>query len=595
MHDEICGSVVPEPRQERRGKAPCALPPAERKPIHLSFLLMATIVFFAGGTFTPAFSFGSTGESSWSFYGNYDYSQNDDVEDAGFGHSPDADRKQKNENQSEKSRIAEQREKFEQDVPDPRQRFDSYDVNDPEYSEYLTKFTYVLYYGGFDSKVSNAILSVEPTLLITNYDAISPEMRNEFAKNNVTVVAYLPIHWTDRPIDAVLQEARSLLEDGADGLFIDEAASVSTDWEFWYHGRIYETAKEFDEDAVVIINPGSGSIAERSMQVADIICFEHEWRDIASLSWASDYPGWRFMGISSNEFVRVMGYHVGADSARDDLDEARSLNIAYHYSADHYIWLPSWLDVYGGIATSLHPVGDYIDLDLSPVARPPDAKPDEVEDSSQQPELPEEMPDTVGDENQNDTSTEPDTPVNVPERPDPADDEATGANKPPKARAGDDQFIEVAESPVTVHLDGKASSDPDSKDHRLSFSWKQIEGPKVELHESDSKASFLVDPALVVESDVEFGFELTASDVDNAEDSDSVSVVASIKKVSPEGREDGDIDNATNAETEPAEDDKKADPPKDVPKESNSTKTASEVEILAKDESGSNSTAPAPE
>ena len=169
MHDEICGSVVPEPRQEHKGKRSSTLPSSKRKPIHLSFLLMAATVLFVGGTFAPAFSVGSTGESSWSFYGNYDYSRNDNVEDADPGYSPDADKKQKNENQGEKSRIAEQREKLEQD-PGSRQRFESYDVNDPEYSEYLAKFTYVLYYGGFDSKVSNAILAVEPTLLITNYE-----------------------------------------------------------------------------------------------------------------------------------------------------------------------------------------------------------------------------------------------------------------------------------------------------------------------------------------------------------------------------------------------------------------------------------------
>ncbi len=41
------------------------------------------------------------------------------------------------------------------------------------------------------------------------------------------------------------------------------------------------------------------------------------------------------------------------------------MNIAYHYSADHYISLPPWLDVYGGIAGSPHPVSDYSqELDL---------------------------------------------------------------------------------------------------------------------------------------------------------------------------------------------------------------------------------------
>jgi hypothetical protein len=556
--------------------------------------LVATVIFIAAGIVAPAFSFGAASASSWSFYGNYDYSQDGDAADTGRpGHSRDAEViKERDEDQSEKTRFAQQRERIERDVePGSEQRFDSYDVNDPEYSEYLSKFTYVLYYGGFDSRVRDAILAVEPTLLVTNYDAVSPEMRNEFAKNNITVIAYLPIHWTDTPIDVTLEKARSLLEDGADGLFIDEAATVSTDWEFWYHGRIYETAKEFDKDAVVIINPGSASIAERAMQVADIICFEHEWRDIAQLNWASDYPGWRFMGISSNEFVKVMGYHVGDGSARDDLEEARSLNIAYHYSADHYIWLPPWLDVYGGVAAALHPVGDYVGLDLSPVARPPGEQ-----EESARPEPPEEeetTPDDMPSEQEdNEVPAEPKTPAVEPEEPEGGED-SSGANKPPRARAGDDQYIEVAETPVTVHLDGSASSDADSKDRQLSFSWQQTDGPRIELDETDSAASFTIDPSMVAESDVRFDFELTVSDTDGADDADSISVTASGIEASPDKPKSRDNDNATGTEAEPVDGgkDEAVRSPRDLSDESNSTNTATEADVSSKEESrSSNST-----
>jgi hypothetical protein len=251
----------------------------------------------------------------------------------------------------------------------PKDKEQKYDPTaDLSYYNNLTHYSYVLYYGQFDDSITTSILSAKPTLLITNYYAIDQESRKLFAANNITVIAYLPIAWTHRDIDSTLDEVRRLLDDGADGIFVDEAVTVSNDWELWYHGQIYQLVKDFGKEKIVIINPGTAFINEKSMLVADIICFEHDWRNFADVEWANDYPGWRFMGISSNEFHKVMGYDVDKASARSDLEEARHMNIAYHYSADHYIWLPPWLDIYSGIAGSPHPVSDYSqDLDLDSI------------------------------------------------------------------------------------------------------------------------------------------------------------------------------------------------------------------------------------
>lgn len=245
-----------------------------------------------------------------------------------------------------------------------------YDPQDPDYYANLTKFSYVLYYGAFTDEIAAHILSVKPTLLITNYYAMNADIRSEFGKNNVSIIAYVPIQWTQRDLGSALTEIDQLLKDGADGIFVDEASTVSNEWELWYQYQIYDAVKRIDDEKIVVINPGTTSLSEDAMLVADIICFEHEWRNIKNVEWMSRYPGWRYMGISSNEFVKVMGYHVNEQTAKQDLDEARSLNIAYQYSADHYIWLPPWLDVYGGHHNSIHPISPYVELGLSSQERP---------------------------------------------------------------------------------------------------------------------------------------------------------------------------------------------------------------------------------
>jgi hypothetical protein len=245
-----------------------------------------------------------------------------------------------------------------------------YDPSDPSYKANLTKFSYILYYGSFTDQITSHILSASPTLLITNYYAMNSDIRSDFGRNNVSIIAYVPIQWTQRDLGSALAEINQLLDDGADGIFIDEASTVSNDWELWYHYQLFDAVKRAGDEKIVVINPGTVSLSEDAMLVSDIICFEHDWRNIKNVEWMSNYPGWRFMAISSNEFVNVMGYHVNAQTARQDLDEARLLNIAYQYSADHYIWLPPWLDVYGGHSNSLHPTSPYIELDLASPERP---------------------------------------------------------------------------------------------------------------------------------------------------------------------------------------------------------------------------------
>jgi hypothetical protein len=599
------------------------MPPACRtlkSSVRTALLLFTLVGICAGGIF-PALSSNNAAASSWSYYGNFDYTrQKSDAGNLDYSSPPQTDASRERggaEQEIDKDSVS-QSDRREQNrsnnapTTNIERHFDSYDVTDPKYADYLTRFKYVLYYGGFDSNVKEAIIAVKPTLLVTNYQAIDQEMRSEFAENDITVIAYLPIHWTDRSLDSTLQEAKQLLRDGADGLFIDEAATVSSDWEFWYHGRIYETAKEFDKNSVVIINPGSASISERAMEVSDIICFEHEWRDIASLEWASDYPGWRFMGISSNEFVKVMGYNVGSGSAQSDLDEARSLNIAYHYSADHYIWLPPWLDVYGGIAMSLHPVSDHVDLELNPVASPPDASlPDDTNDEP--PLIEPEVPDTKASE-ANDTSE--DEKDDSPKNEEPVgghdsnedDDHDTGSdpiepsdeNEAPRARAGQDQSVTISdEEAQTVQLDATASGDPDSDN--LSFSWEQIEGPEVSLAGTKSEvASFVLEHLLFTESSkLEFKFRLTVTDTNGAKDSDSVVILASLGEQMPKEVEDieendRDAYNATESEPEPLKTDlaeENVEEPPDARRAqlpSNSTGVKDESRDLTEEESNSN-------
>jgi hypothetical protein len=275
---------------------------------------------------------------------------------------------------------------------------------------------------------------------------------------------------------SVLAEVDQLLDDGADGIFVDEATTVSNDWELWYHYQIFEAVKDYDEENLVIINPGTTALSEDAMLVADIICFEHEWRGIENVDWMSRYPGWRYMGISSNEFVNVMGYHVDGKSARADLEEARSLNIAYHYSADHYIWLPPWFDVYGGQAGSPHPVSSFVPLDLGEPQRPEgyypvvDTETDKVGNDYDVVIVEEKPKDPAANNN---TSTEPinETESNgQPSQPEPSEEDTEMEEPNDNNNATDNDANDTATNPFNVtHADNSTQSSQTITDQRADL------------------------------------------------------------------------------------------------------------------------------
>jgi hypothetical protein len=340
------------------------------------------------------------------------------------------------------------------------------------------------------------------------------------------------------------------------------------------------------------------------MEIADIVCFEHEWRDIANLSWASNYPGWRFMGISSNEFVKVMGYNVGTNTAQDDLEEARSLNIAYHYSADHYIWLPPWLDIYGGFTFGMHPVSEYDHLDLSAVARPAEissAEEMKADSSNVETEIKEKSDDEIPDGNKNKeekTGRLADEPTSEGSGKEQSDDDSQRLNEPPSARAGEDQTILLeSETPTTVFLEGKGT-DPDSDDGEgLAFEWQQTDGPEVSLIEADSRsARFALEPSLLDGmTEAQLRFKLTVTDTDGSVDADSLNVLVAIEETEPRSTKDDDpsVGNKTDTQ-QPTQVDQDSDQGNNqttssVPN-SNSTKSLDEKDLPVRDELSANNT-----
>jgi hypothetical protein len=95
-------------------------------------------------------------------------------------------------------------------------------------------------------------------------------------------------------------------------------------------------------------------------------------------------------------------------------------------------------------------------------------------------------------------------------------------NEPPKAVAdASPQTLSSAED-IEVILDGSQSSDPEGDN--LSYLWKQISGPSVDLSNSDEARSTF-DTQLEVEEDTTLTFELTVDDGHGGTDTDNVDVI----------------------------------------------------------------------
>ncbi|MFH1076878.1 MAG: choice-of-anchor U domain-containing protein, partial [Pseudomonadota bacterium] len=93
-------------------------------------------------------------------------------------------------------------------------------------------------------------------------------------------------------------------------------------------------------------------------------------------------------------------------------------------------------------------------------------------------------------------------------------------DEPPVAEAGTDK---VAGEGVPITLDGSNSFDPDHDGNIVSFEWKQIEGPAVELSDSFSIQPSFITPHVGLEGTALI-FELTVTDTSGFQSADTCTV-----------------------------------------------------------------------
>lgn len=217
---------------------------------------------------------------------------------------------------------------------------------------------FVIYYGWYsDSRGEmgqeiERIIAARPEFVISPYHTstgqvnLKPEVVDRFHDAGIKVIAYVATGNGDRDLDSVFKEMKAGLDGGADGVFLDEVATLHYDWQVGYYREIYDYAKSFGSERIVIANPGTILINEKVMSVSDILSFEHQWRLASHLDWFSGYPATRFMGISSNDIANVMGYRVDEESAARDTIEAWQGGIGYHLSTNSYTTLAPWFEEY---------------------------------------------------------------------------------------------------------------------------------------------------------------------------------------------------------------------------------------------------------
>ncbi len=217
---------------------------------------------------------------------------------------------------------------------------------------------FIIYYGWYfrnDDKLGNdinRIINAKPEFVISPYYTSSgevnlkPEVISMFHDNNIKVMIYVATGNAGRNLGSVFRDIKVGFDSGADGVMLDEVATLQAQWQVDYYKRIYDYAKSFDRGKIVIANPGSILVSEKVMSVSDIVSFEHQWRLAPNIDWFSKYPATRFMGVSSNDITNVMGYNVNGDAAVRDTIEAWQSGIGYHFSTDSYTGLAPWFEDY---------------------------------------------------------------------------------------------------------------------------------------------------------------------------------------------------------------------------------------------------------
>ncbi len=217
---------------------------------------------------------------------------------------------------------------------------------------------FVVYYGWYTDGRGQIgpeierIIAAKPEFVISPYYTstgqvnLTPQVMDRFHENGIKVLVYVATGNADKKLESVLQEIKIGLDNGADGVMLDEVAMLHSDWQVDYYKRIYDYTKSFGSEKVVIANPGSVLVNEKVMSVSDIVSFEHQWRFASHIDWFSKYPATRFMGISSNDITNVMGYTVDSESSARDTIEAWQAGVSYHFSTNTYTTLAPWFEEY---------------------------------------------------------------------------------------------------------------------------------------------------------------------------------------------------------------------------------------------------------
>jgi Concanavalin A-like lectin/glucanases superfamily/Bacterial Ig domain/PKD domain len=126
-------------------------------------------------------------------------------------------------------------------------------------------------------------------------------------------------------------------------------------------------------------------------------------------------------------------------------------------------------------------------------------------------------------------------------------------NQAPNANGGNDISVEVN---TQVELDGSQSSDQDGE--IVSYKWEQIDGPEINLEQSNEQTASFDVPESAADSTLTF--KLTVVDDKDASDSDEVSV--EVESVVKSEAQQTETDTNTNQQTETEQAEQENIPPK---------------------------------
>src|SRR5258706_14317681 len=127
---------------------------------------------------------------------------------------------------------------------------------------------------------------------------------------------------------------------GADGIFLDEVPADALGANLAYCSAVAGHVRSLG--GIAVVNPGSGSIDESWMPVADVVCLECGWDATQfTASWKSKYEPRRFWGLDGD--CRPV---TSAAAAAADTTQARANGVGLFYATDLYVNLPSWFEAY---------------------------------------------------------------------------------------------------------------------------------------------------------------------------------------------------------------------------------------------------------